>query len=90
MDHLHEMQEKDIGVLIRYGPGGKVDYFLQVFGSRPFLRLSVKEMFLKFQVVKQCLGYFPSVLLTATVSPITRTVLKVSTFLHLIFPTYSI
>ncbi|XP_055829264.1 DExH-box ATP-dependent RNA helicase DExH14 [Solanum dulcamara] len=51
LDHLHDMQEKDIGVLIRYAPGGKV--------------------------VKQCLVYFPSVLLTATVSPITRTVLKV-------------
>lgn len=34
LDHLHEMPEKDIGVLIRYAPGGKVDYFLQVFGSR--------------------------------------------------------
>ncbi|CAN4100374.1 unnamed protein product [Withania somnifera] len=51
LDHLQEMQEKDIGALIRYAPGGKV--------------------------VKQCLGYFPSVQLSATVSPITRTVLKV-------------
>lgn len=25
LDHLHEMQEKDIGALIRYAPGGKVD-----------------------------------------------------------------
>ncbi|PHT46284.1 Activating signal cointegrator 1 complex subunit 3 [Capsicum baccatum] len=60
LDHLHELQEKDIGALIRYAPGGKV--------------------------VKQCLGYFPSVLLSATVSPITRTVLKVSTFCTRFFP----
>lgn len=24
LDHLQEMQDKDIGVLIRYGPGGRV------------------------------------------------------------------
>lgn len=24
LDHLYEMQEKDIGALIRYAPGGKV------------------------------------------------------------------
>ncbi|KAG8388728.1 hypothetical protein BUALT_Bualt02G0155500 [Buddleja alternifolia] len=51
LDHLYEMQEKDIGALIRYAPGGKL--------------------------VKQYLGYFPMVQLFATVSPITRTVLKV-------------
>ncbi|KAK3015087.1 hypothetical protein RJ639_006649 [Escallonia herrerae] len=51
LDRLHEMQEKDIGALIRYAPGGRV--------------------------VKQYLGYFPSIQLSATVSPITRTVLKV-------------
>ncbi|XP_051152610.1 DExH-box ATP-dependent RNA helicase DExH14 isoform X2 [Andrographis paniculata] len=51
MDHLYEMQEKDIGALIRYAPGGKL--------------------------VKQYMGYFPIVELFATVSPITRTVLKV-------------
>ncbi|GAB4846226.1 activating signal cointegrator 1 complex subunit [Ancistrocladus abbreviatus] len=51
IEHLYEMEEKDIGVLIRYVPGGKL--------------------------VKQYLGYFPSVQLSATVSPITRTVLKV-------------
>ncbi|XP_075100776.1 DExH-box ATP-dependent RNA helicase DExH14 [Nicotiana tabacum] len=51
LDRLQEMQEKDIGALIRYAPGGKV--------------------------VKQFLGYFPLVQLSATVSPITRTVLKV-------------
>ncbi|XP_071903958.1 DExH-box ATP-dependent RNA helicase DExH14-like isoform X3 [Coffea arabica] len=51
LDRLQEMQEKDIGALIRYAPGGRL--------------------------VKQHLGYFPSVLLSATVSPITRTVLKV-------------
>ncbi|XP_060169501.1 DExH-box ATP-dependent RNA helicase DExH14 isoform X3 [Lycium barbarum] len=51
LDHLQDLQEKDIGALIRYAPGGKV--------------------------IKQCLGYFPSVQLAATVSPITRTVLKV-------------
>ncbi|XP_010546203.1 PREDICTED: DExH-box ATP-dependent RNA helicase DExH14 [Tarenaya hassleriana] len=51
LDRLYEMEEKDIGALIRYNPGGKL--------------------------VKQYLGYFPSILLSATVSPITRTVLKV-------------
>ncbi|KAK4804036.1 hypothetical protein SAY86_003853 [Trapa natans] len=51
LDHLMDMEEKDIGALIRYGPGGRL--------------------------VKQYLGYFPSVQLSATVSPITRTVLKV-------------
>ncbi|KAL8547142.1 hypothetical protein ACS0TY_006743 [Phlomoides rotata] len=51
LDHLYDMQEKDIGALIRYAPGGKL--------------------------VKQYLGYFPMVQLFATVSPITRTVLKV-------------
>lgn len=51
LDRLQEMQEKDIGALIRYGPGGRL--------------------------VKQYLGFFPSVQLSATVSPITRTVLKV-------------
>lgn len=51
LDHLQEMQDKDIGVLIRYGPGGRL--------------------------VKQYLSNFPSVQLSATVSPITRTVLKV-------------
>ncbi|EOY22054.1 hypothetical protein QUC31_007545 [Theobroma cacao] len=51
LDRLHEMEEKDIGALIRYGPGGRL--------------------------VKQYLGYFPWIQLSATVSPITRTVLKV-------------
>ncbi|KAG6412853.1 hypothetical protein SASPL_125545 [Salvia splendens] len=51
LDRLYEMEEKDIGTLIRYAPGGKL--------------------------VKQYLGYFPMVQLVATVSPITRTVLKV-------------
>lgn len=51
LDRLYEMEEKDIGALIRYGPGGKL--------------------------VKQYLGYFPNINLSASVSPITRTVLKV-------------
>ncbi|CAA0836045.1 U5 small nuclear ribonucleoprotein helicase [Striga hermonthica] len=51
LDRLYEMEEKEIGSLIRYAPGGKV--------------------------VKQYMGYFPMVQLFATVSPITRTVLKV-------------
>ncbi|KAL2493038.1 U5 small nuclear ribonucleoprotein helicase [Abeliophyllum distichum] len=51
LDHLYEMQEKDIGALIRYAPAGRV--------------------------IKQYLGYFPMVHLFATVSPITRTVLKI-------------
>ncbi|PON70319.1 Activating signal cointegrator 1 complex subunit [Trema orientale] len=48
---LQDMQEKDIGALVRYAPGGRV--------------------------VRQYLGYFPWIQLSATVSPITRTVLKV-------------
>ncbi|THG01808.1 hypothetical protein TEA_006154 [Camellia sinensis var. sinensis] len=55
LDRLYEMEEKDIGALIRYAPGGRL--------------------------VKQCLGYFPSIQLSATVSPITRTVLKVDLLL---------
>ncbi|XP_031489870.1 DExH-box ATP-dependent RNA helicase DExH14 isoform X2 [Nymphaea colorata] len=51
LDHLHELDEKDIGALIHYFPGGKI--------------------------IKQYLPYFPWVHLSATVSPITRTVLKV-------------
>ncbi|CAO2818508.1 unnamed protein product [Amaranthus hypochondriacus] len=51
LDRLYDMEEKDIGALIRYLPGGKV--------------------------VKQYLAFFPMVQLSATVSPITRTVLKV-------------
>ncbi|KAI3673352.1 hypothetical protein L6452_39470 [Arctium lappa] len=51
LDHLQEMQEKEIGAMIRYAPAGRV--------------------------VKQYLGFFPSILLSATISPITRTVLKV-------------
>nr|XP_010936311.1 DExH-box ATP-dependent RNA helicase DExH14 isoform X2 [Elaeis guineensis] len=51
LDRLFEMEEKDIGALIRYAPGGKL--------------------------VKQYLGYFPNIILSASVSPITRTVLKV-------------
>ncbi|GMH17017.1 hypothetical protein Nepgr_018858 [Nepenthes gracilis] len=51
LERLYEMEEKDIGALIRYAPGGKV--------------------------IKQYMGYFPSVQLSANVSPITRTVLKV-------------
>lgn len=51
IDRLQEMEEKDIGSLIRYPHGGKL--------------------------VKQYLGYFPWINLSAIVSPITRTVLKV-------------
>ncbi|XP_021733961.1 DExH-box ATP-dependent RNA helicase DExH14-like isoform X1 [Chenopodium quinoa] len=51
LDRLYDMEEKDIGALIRFVPGGKT--------------------------VKQYLSFFPMVLLSATVSPITRTVLKV-------------
>uniref|UniRef100_A0A0E0KAG9 RNA helicase n=1 Tax=Oryza punctata TaxID=4537 RepID=A0A0E0KAG9_ORYPU len=51
LDHLYEMEENDIGALIRFSHLGKV--------------------------VKQYVGYFPYVNLSATVSPITRTVLKV-------------
>ncbi|KAI3929942.1 hypothetical protein MKW98_004096 [Papaver atlanticum] len=51
LDRLLEMEEKDIGLLIRYAHGGKI--------------------------VKQYLGYFPWINLSATISPITRTVLKV-------------
>ncbi|XP_050224918.1 DExH-box ATP-dependent RNA helicase DExH14 isoform X1 [Mercurialis annua] len=51
LDRLQEMEEKDIGALLRYPLGGKL--------------------------VKQNLGYFPWIQLSATISPITRTVLKV-------------
>ncbi|CAA6657392.1 unnamed protein product [Spirodela intermedia] len=51
LDRLYEMEESDIGALVRYIPAGKL--------------------------VKQCLGYFPWINLSANVSPITRTVLKV-------------
>ncbi|KAF2937977.1 hypothetical protein DAI22_03g087400 [Oryza sativa Japonica Group] len=51
LDRLYEMEENDIGALIRFSHLGKV--------------------------VKQYVGYFPYVNLSATVSPITRTVLKV-------------
>ncbi|XVF54413.1 hypothetical protein PTKIN_Ptkin05aG0178400 [Pterospermum kingtungense] len=51
LDRLLEMEEKDVGALIRYAPGGRL--------------------------VKQYLGYFPWIQLSATISPITRTVLKV-------------
>ncbi|WVZ20273.1 hypothetical protein V8G54_007595, partial [Vigna mungo] len=59
LDRLFEMEEKDIGALIRYAPGGRL--------------------------VKQNLGYFPSLQLSATVSPITRTVLKVDLVITPIF-----
>ncbi|KAK1407351.1 hypothetical protein QVD17_38965 [Tagetes erecta] len=49
--HLQEMNEKEIGAMVRYAPAGRV--------------------------VKQYLGFFPSIILSATISPITRTVLKV-------------
>ncbi|XP_057988384.1 DExH-box ATP-dependent RNA helicase DExH14 isoform X2 [Hevea brasiliensis] len=52
LDRLQEMEERDIGALIRYPHGGKL--------------------------IKQYLGYFPWIQLSATVSPITRTVLKVN------------
>ncbi|CAD6202628.1 unnamed protein product [Miscanthus lutarioriparius] len=51
LDHLYEMEENEIGALIRFSHQGKL--------------------------VKQYVGYFPYVNLSATVSPITRTVLKV-------------
>ncbi|KAL5077954.1 hypothetical protein RYX36_016938 [Vicia faba] len=59
LDHLMEMEEKDIGALIRYAPGGRL--------------------------VKQYLGYFPSLQLSATVSPITRTVLKIDLVITPVF-----
>ncbi|CAJ1975360.1 unnamed protein product [Sphenostylis stenocarpa] len=59
LDRLFEMEEKDIGALIRYVPGGRL--------------------------VKQNLGYFPSLQLSATVSPITRTVLKVDLVITPVF-----
>ncbi|KAL2340704.1 hypothetical protein Fmac_008644 [Flemingia macrophylla] len=59
LDRLFEMEEKDIGALIRYVPGGRL--------------------------VKQYLGYFPSLQLSATVSPITRTVLKVDLVITHVF-----
>ncbi|KAG8095958.1 hypothetical protein GUJ93_ZPchr0013g36564 [Zizania palustris] len=51
LDRLYEMEENDVGALIRFSHQGRL--------------------------VKQYVGYFPYVNLSATVSPITRTVLKV-------------
>ncbi|CAN6285195.1 unnamed protein product [Urochloa humidicola] len=51
LDRLYEMEENEIGALIRFSHQGKL--------------------------VKQYVGYFPYINLSATVSPITRTVLKV-------------
>ncbi|VAH88151.1 unnamed protein product [Triticum turgidum subsp. durum] len=51
LDRLYEMEENDIGALIRFSHQGRL--------------------------VKQYVGYFPHVNLSASVSPITRTVLKV-------------
>ncbi|KAG2542539.1 hypothetical protein PVAP13_9NG644400 [Panicum virgatum] len=51
LDRLYEMEENEIGALIRFSHQGKL--------------------------VKQYVGYFPYVNLSAIVSPITRTVLKV-------------
>eukprot|EP00850_Spirogloea_muscicola_P017869 SM000157S02099 [mRNA] locus=s157:242304:257751:- [translate_table: standard] len=52
MDRLYDMDEKEIGALIRHPYGGKL--------------------------VSQCLQYFPKILLSANISPITRTVLQVT------------
>ena len=35
LDRLQEMQEKDIGALIRYAPGGRV-FFLSLYGVPKF------------------------------------------------------
>ncbi|XP_020519141.1 DExH-box ATP-dependent RNA helicase DExH14 [Amborella trichopoda] len=51
LDRLVDMEEREIGALLRYGPAGKI--------------------------IKQCLCFFPWIQLSASVSPITRTVLKV-------------
>ncbi|VAI08395.1 unnamed protein product [Triticum turgidum subsp. durum] len=51
LDRLYEMEENDVGALIRFSHQGRL--------------------------VKQYVGYFPHVNLSASVSPITRTVLKV-------------
>ncbi|KAL6867611.1 hypothetical protein ACP4OV_015635 [Aristida adscensionis] len=51
LDRLYEMEESEIGALIRFSHQGKL--------------------------VKQYIGYLPYVNLSATVSPITRTVLKI-------------
>jgi activating signal cointegrator complex subunit 3 len=51
LERLYDMDEKEIGALIRHPNGGKL--------------------------VVQCLQHFPRVILSANVSPITRTVLRV-------------
>lgn len=87
LDRLYDMQEKDIGALIRYAPGGKVLLIVIVgvlkLASAFLYFCSIKHgIYCNFpfplKLVKQYLGYFPMVQLFATVSPITRTVLKVN------------
>ena len=92
LDHLQEMEEKDIGTLIRYAPGGRVIFL--IFMEQCSLLLCAGRdnidfnyiiyyyfVFLvlgeQWKLVKQYLKYFPRIQLSATVSPITRTVLKV-------------
>lgn len=86
------MEEKDIGALIRYGPGGRVYLIIvQFLWLISYISSAIHHVILfslsLWQLVKQFLGYFPSVQLLATVSPITRTVLKVfstATLIHAI------
>ena len=90
------MQEKDIGALVRYAPGGRVTREKKekkkkkkILWNNPLEAVTMLDIqYLSFslffflaylKVVKQYLEYFPWIQLSATISPITRTVLKVGT-----------
>lgn len=74
LEHLYDMNEKEIGLFLRYPHGGKVSRFacIQVFVSNFLVNGFV------LQLVTQCLSCFPRVHISANISPITRSVLQVS------------
>lgn len=62
LDHLQEMQEKDIGVLIRYAPGGRVFFclfVLKIISLPPFIMLKSDFLLLKLIVGQTILELFP-------------------------------
>lgn len=69
------MAEKEIGSLIRYGPGGKVIVASTLLYCLVCKSYTVYIFILK--LIKQCLGYYPWINMAVNMSPITRTVLKV-------------
>ena len=76
LEHLYDMNEKEIGLFLRYPHGGKVSRLecIQVF----VINLLVCVNGFVLQLVTQCLSCFPRVHLSANISPITRSVLQVS------------